>query len=1260
MGFNKDQQRALDSENNLLISAGAGSGKTAVLTEKVYKIVNDRKAKPSEILVLTFTDAAAYQMKTKIIDKFKKEYPELAPQIASAHISTFDSYASFLVKKYSAALNINPNFSIVNDSIFDAKSKEILEEIFNDLYEKEDEDFLEVINKYCFKEDKKLFNAVIAIKAKIDVLSPQNKEIFLNEYQNRFLSTKFLRNFYDDYFLNKYLNQVSEYINDLLISYNGHPKWSKEHPILEDLLDKIDNSNLSLGEKLAAFNEISIIRSSASYKSVKGIEEDQKKYDFILEAIKAVKNFIKVNLDGSDDPSTSIDNSISEVLSRGKSILKIIEITKELSKRLEEYKYLTSTYQYSDIAVFALNLLTDDKYEEIKNEIISSIKYIFVDEYQDTNDVQEAFINALTSQNSNTLFVVGDVKQSIYRFRYANPELFLNRRKVYESSGDNQEVIDMNTNYRSVKQILLDINSFFEKNMTPEVGGVEFSGLEALKYDESVNLYDEKQLLKECDYGIFYLKENDEEIKSDKSEENYIRTIIADIIDKINNKYQVIDEVKNGKIIYRDCTFKDFAIITRSKSNYGLYKDLFDENKIPLNLAYEENIRDIDSVMVFESLARFYYELSLNEESNLKHLFYSLARSYLFEYSDEKIYNIILNKEIKKDPIYLKMTDFIEKNEDNSASQVINNLIEEFELIKRLNKIGNIENNLNKIEYMFTLVSELENSGGSFKAFLDLLESLNKYKIDLNEDALVFNENSVNLVTIHKSKGLEYKIVYLVLNEIQSPKGKREEGVLKNQLNEKSGIFIKDVNIYAKEFPYIYDINKNNEKKEELSEYERLLYVAFTRSKETIYLLGLNENKFVNKLRNTSNFFKERNIATQILKGYPFIFKLNEEFLKKYLVDPLIEEKDFNLIKNFFELFNGVSALKDNNEIIELKNNVDFGELETFLSYLNEKVKVLNSKEEKISLISNSKINSIKKYYDSVVGNIDIDVIFEHFYILKSLINLSVLRYLTLKNKGTIFNDKNYKDKKKSNHLELIFFKDEDLILNNKYVNNNSLKEFLLDFNIIDIKDNNKELYDFKFMNLKSKVAPLLTTLKEKVDKEEVDINKLNVTNKEYSYKENNYVRASKKLDLSSLNDSELEELNKKLEYGNKMHLYLESLNFLNPSYDYIENINERRRIEDVRNLALFNDLNKENSIVYKEYEYIENDIKGSIDLLIGYNDKIKIIDYKSNKIDDPDYENQLHKYKSVIEKRFAKLEASKNIELYLLSIKECRYKKVP
>ena len=1227
--FNEKQEEALANDvinKNVLISAGAGSGKTAVLTEKVYSLITKYNVNIDELLVLTFTDAASFGMKEKIIKRTKVDNSELANKLYSAHIQTFDSFTSFLVKKYADRLNINPNFKIIDSAIITSKKEEYIDEILKKHYEAKDVNAINTLKALCFKDDKNLKELIRNLDTFLNSLSSKDYNEFITNY-DKYLSKDYIYSKYNDVLNEIYENAIQKGNYFALINEEDNEDAIEGFNQTLNVLNNIKETYLS------GINNFYIYLSNFELP-FKRITNKYKKMSIKTKlAFDDFMNYLKENHDifiKYPSPSEEVER-----FDRLKDVHYFaLSIYKELKEKIDNYKYVSSSYTFQDISLIALKLINDDKYKDIRDEIKNTFKYCLVDEYQDTNDIQEEFLNFI-NENSK-LFVVGDIKQSIYKFRNANPSLFASRKEKYNEDILNNKVIDMNINYRSLKKVLDYSNIFFEHNMSKEKGDVEFNYSEMLIYDEKANLYDENQLLKENDYGLNvlsgYLMQKDANFNLAREE---ILIVINDILDKINNKYQVLDHKEGDKLIFRDCNFGDFAILCKRKTNFGLYKDYFAKYNIPLNIVFDENVRDINSIITLESLLSFYLDIKNNEkDKKLKFDYVSLARSYLFEFSDEYIFNSLNNKTLfAQDPLVNKMKSFVFNNKNKSISEVFNALINEFGLLDKLNKIGEIDNNLNKIEYVYTLIKSLEDSGKTIEEFVALLQSLNAHQIELKGNNLVKNERSVELTTIHASKGLEYKIVYLSCYD-SNFKYKGEKS--RNFVTKEYGMLLDDHSRGNYKDSFFKKMYLTKDEKDEYSEYIRLIYVALTRAKENLYFV----NPFLYNSKNESELSKLIRNA----------FELKIKFNEKLFDDINVLINSSSLKSDLVDLINYYNALNSFNYLTSIENQriIKNFSFETFMESLNESlVKKTIIGLFKDNLGDDFKKSTLKKLDEESVNQSNID---SRRSFTKSLLNKITSRiagFYILKK----FDDNEYKNEFLNNQLideeyrgyfklklknvlesSRIKFNEEDLLLFLGLTKNkiyNPLFEFYFNDSNIKIKN----------LSWDKKIVPF--------ESFKIELPNLELSQEEIVFKEKKILKASHDVsDLDIFKSNILKE-------GVKLHKLLELTDFVKKDTSFIKDKKDIEKIDKVLNLDVFKDLS--NSKIFKEYEYLEDDQKGIIDLLIIKDNEALIIDYKTKNIDENKYKDQLDTYKRNVERIFK----ISNIKTYLISINDGSIKEI-
>ena len=384
-----DQQlEAINLEgSNIIVSAGAGSGKTAVLSERVLRKIEEG-IHINEILILTFTNAAAKEMKDRIRSKLRENGKiEEANLIDSSYITTFDSFSLSLVKKYHTVLNINKEVGITDSSLLYLKKLEIIENIFNKYYEQDDIKFHQFIQNFCFKDDKELKNLLIKLNDRLDM--KYNKQDYLDNYLDTYYTEDFISQSIDNYYkeIQKLILKIKEIVRQLNL-YLDFDYIIK----LEDKLAKLYKAtNYDDVVEALDFRLPNLPRNQED--EVKELKEALSSYIKEIKELCLYENSKKIK---------------EEILATKQNINIIIDIIKEFDKQFNHYKLSNNMFDFSDINRMAIKLVSEN--EEIKEELKNSFQEIMIDEYQDTNDIGEFFISLISNNN---VYMVGDIKQSI-------------------------------------------------------------------------------------------------------------------------------------------------------------------------------------------------------------------------------------------------------------------------------------------------------------------------------------------------------------------------------------------------------------------------------------------------------------------------------------------------------------------------------------------------------------------------------------------------------------------------------------------------------------------------------------------------------------------------------------------------------------------------------------------------------------------------------------------------------------------------------
>ncbi len=800
----KAQQLARDHLlGDVLIAAGAGSGKTKVLTERVIKLLLIDKVPLQSLLMLTFTNAAAAEMKARVRKELlKANQLDLASQIDTAFIMTFDAYALYLVKKYSHYLGLSSSIGVYEETLYGIERKVTLNQLFDEEYELKRPEFLSLIKQFVINQDNTMKAFILRIDQKADLLV--DKLAYYRDYIHQYFKEEFKEEGGEDLF--QYYRREIEYIQHLAIQFESAEQTEFFYQLTRRLLALPD-----LDALLTGLTEIEFPRLKA-----KSISEE---YKILRDKLKEELNLLK-----ADAAMVPIAGQFENYDDTQVHVQVILDLLLELNRRLDQKKQQYQRYTFADISKLAMQLM---KHDQLKQQIKSQFTYIMVDEYQDTNDLQEAFLQELSQQN---LMMVGDVKQSIYRFRNANCEIFnrkFNTFQDYALSKDHHQCkIILQDNFRSRKEVLEGINHLFAHVMSNAVGGVHYNHEQALQFGQT--LYNNLQH-QHTQYAMEVIRYE----KTDQSPEFNEPEIIAnDILQKLNQGIEVADLEQQQM---RKATYKDFTILIDRKSNFESYIEVFNRVGIPLEVYAERDLSDSDFFRVMKNLITvMVHHQGDTPVTKIMQAYVSVLRSFIFQEKDDDLYRLALGKKpFSTFPLFT----LIEKMQPLGKHQVLSiwmqQLIRELDLETKLLTLPDLPANLARLEGWMKTVNELSSLGYSLEAFETFLKDTNDIDVDLTITANIETDNAVKLMTIHKSKGLEFPFVYY-------------PGLTKGfNMVETKGMY-QYSKTYGIQLPYpeaayarpiFADLILNEEKEAILSEQMRLWYVALTRAKEKIMLV---------------------------------------------------------------------------------------------------------------------------------------------------------------------------------------------------------------------------------------------------------------------------------------------------------------------------------------------------------------------------------------------------------------------------------------
>ena len=942
--WTKEQEEAIyTSGKNIIVSAGAGSGKTAVLSERVLHKIEEG-THVNELLILTFTRAAADEMKDRIRKKIsgKEELKKELTLLNSSYITTFDSFALSVVKKYHYLLNITDNINITDESIVKIQNKKILDEIFERSYK--NIRFQELIKKYCIKTDKVLKENILSIALKIDgFIDPFG---FIDNVYNNFFNENNVDNLLKTYesIINDLKKTIELEIENMSLYFDNDYIEKVNDAVYNILNADIDELHLYSTVKLPTVPRGSSEEAKASKDSLKKVCDKLLSYG----------NYGTIN---------DIKN---DIYSTKDTVLTILDIIKEFLLEIEKYKKENDIYTFNDISKLSIKILKEN--ENIREELKSSFKEIMIDEYQDTNDVQETFIGMISNNN---VYMVGDIKQSIYRFRGSNPEIFKEKYSNYSKDIGGYK-IDLIKNFRSRSEVLDNINKIFCLIMDYNLGSAEYSVSHQMVYGNTA--YDTEKV-DGFNYNFRVLEYLNKQKESGFSDiEVEIFTIAKDIKNKLDNNFQVFDK-EDGKL--RNATYNDFVIILDRSKYFDDFKKIFEYFDIPLTILKDGKLNSTTDILLIKNLVDFIIKIKEDVyDIDFKYDFISIARSFLYEYSDEYIFDIVTNNKIKETTIYNDLSTLSDKLNSYTSSLLFNDILDVTNFYNKLNKVGDYEEVNVRLKTINSLSSSLSSLGLSIMDFRDYLTDIIENDEDIKYATYTKEGNSVKILTIHKSKGLEYPICYFADLDHEFNTSELKDKFI---VDKKYGLIVPSNleeidNSLLKEM-YKYDFNR-----EEVSEKIRLFYVALTRAREQMIIvlpdretrtLEKNNDGVIEEIRRLS--FNKLSSFIYGIKNYLYSYfeGIDIEKLgltKNYLYPKKIVQETLNNIKDNInvEEINIVNEVveekhfsKETNKIITKEEN----DLMKFGTKVHEIFELLDFKNIDLSLVDNKFIrNKVEKF----------------------------------------------------------------------------------------------------------------------------------------------------------------------------------------------------------------------------------------------------------------------------------------------------------
>lgn len=915
------QKSAIDTRDcNVLVSAAAGSGKTAVLVERIISMITDpdKNIDIDRLVVVTFTKAAAAQMKDKIrkaLDSILDENPgdvNLLRQITllnNAQITTIDSFCLWIIRNHFPEVNLDPGFRIMDEGEKKLIENDVLEDVLEEFYAEADEEFFNLVDAFGMGRDD---SGLVSIIDKIYRFSRSNPWIdeWFDEcmlvYDDETYDNPAIKELYDS-IKNALLDYRDKY--NRLVDICSEPAGPAAYTgaLQSDLLginEMINSQDFGeLGRKIRTFSFEALSR-----KKDAGADPDIKEY------VKGQRKLFKDYIGRLNDKIflKEDDGIFEDMQGAGIQIRTLLKVAKVYAKRVSEVKREKGIIDFNDMEHLALSILVkkeDGKlvYTETADKLANRFEEILIDEYQDSNQLQEVILNAVSktrlSGENNNIYMVGDVKQSIYKFRLACPELFIEKYDTYGETGDNVR-IELQKNFRSRENVLECANDVFSHIMNKNYSGIG--------YDETVRLnagfpYPEYS---DSNYGdeankstdvILISSENEEEATTRELEADRLAKLIEGIVSSGVNVYDADEN------IYRPAEYRDIVILTRSVTGWAdTFADALMDRGIPAYTDSSTGYFSVREIQVILSMLTIVdnpvQEISLAAAmmsyfGGFTAAELGMVRKLGREHADKNTHNNlyehlkavavlggadnIQETDVKqlsgKCALFLaKLTEYRDKSSVEPLYDLCWEMIYDsgyYDYVGTMPAGAQRQANLNVL---------LERAAGYGKSsysglfnFLRYIERLKKFDEDFAEGAASLdNENLVRIMSIHKSKGLEFPIVILAGAHKSINFMDATAPVLVDQ-NLGIAVDYVDLERRTKTPTIIKGAMARRIVRESIAEEERLLYVAMTRAREKLIITGVvkDADKTLDKYR-----AKSEELATDGTLSYA-----DSENIKNYL-----------------------------------------------------------------------------------------------------------------------------------------------------------------------------------------------------------------------------------------------------------------------------------------------------------------------------------------------------------------------------------------
>ena len=998
---------------NILVSASAGSGKTFVMAERILDQLA-RGVEISQLFISTFTVKAATELKERLEKKISQQIQEtddvdlkqhLGRQLAdlpNAAIGTMDSFTQKFLGKHGYLIDIAPNFRILqNESEQLLLKNEVFHQVFEEHYQGENkEKFSSLVKNFAGrgKDERGLRQQVYKIYDFLQSTSSPQK--WLNE--------SFLKGFEEADFTNekdKQTEQIKQVLWDLESYFRYHlDNDAKEFPkaayleAVQQVLDEIDSLNQE-SDSQAYQAVLARVVAISKEKNGRALANSSRKADLkpLADAYNDERKAQFAKLGQLADQITILDYQERYHEDTWELAKTFQTFMSDFVEAYRERKRQENAFEFADISHYTIEIL--ENFPQVRETYQERFHEVMVDEYQDTNHIQERMLELLS--NGHNRFMVGDIKQSIYRFRQADPQIFSDKFKSYQEDSSQGKLIVLKENFRSHLEVLEATNDVFKRLMDEEVGEIDYNETHYLVAGNPT-----KREPNPANRASFLIYEGSKESPEEEGDEGLPQAVSAGEVDLVIKE---IIRLHNEEGV----AFKDITLLTASRTRNDLILAAFEQHQIPLvpDDGAANYLQSVEVLVMLDTLR------TINNPLN-DYALTALLKSPMFDFGEDELARLSLqaSQEHSQENLYEKLVNALEgrglhpalvTEELQKKLQHFHEILQSWRTYSKTHSLYDLIWKIYQDRFYYDMVGTLANGAqrqanlyalslraneyekSSFKGlsrFIGMIDRILENQHDLASVPVAAPKDAVRLMTIHKSKGLEFKYVFLLNMDKAFNRQDSSSAIILSRTKGVGIKYVADVSVSVEDsyapnqlrismdtLPYLQNLAELQ--LASLSEQMRLLYVAMTRAETKLYLVGKGSQEVLDKRQwgKSQQGRLSASLRSQLSNFQDWLYAIqavfsdeNLAYETRFVTDEELTAEEIGQIKE--PVLFPVDDLVDNRQSDDIRRALD----------ILESVDQLNSQyRSAIELPSVRTPSQIKKFYEPIMDTDGLDIMDE-------------------------------------------------------------------------------------------------------------------------------------------------------------------------------------------------------------------------------------------------------------------------------------------